>query len=262
MPRRRTTNRRLPVALLAVALLASACNGIYAGQGGDLDGDWVLTSGQGPEGPVDLPDGTRATLRVDGQEWGGQVCNHYFATAHVDGQEVTLSAIGATQMGCEQPLMDAERRYHAALAQVSRWEEAADVLRLTGPDTELVYQRAEPVPDADLVGTTWQLESLAHGVGPDGTVSQALGEETLHLDVDGTFFVRTGCNPGAGTYEVDGEVLRADLRDATDKRCGQAEEAQEEHVFAVLTGAPTVEVSGDRLVLTTDAGALHYRAAD
>ena len=126
----------------AVALAVGACGGVGAGGGGGgeaLEGTWTLASGHGPDGPVTVPDDAQATLVIDGDEWGGQLCNHYFANARVRGNEVTLTGIGGTEVGCAEPLMTAEQRYYAALADVTAWEIVEDRLRLTGPDTELVY---------------------------------------------------------------------------------------------------------------------------
>lgn len=252
------------VAVLAVIAAGCGDPGSIAGgaEPDTLDGDWVLTSGHGPDGEVPLGDQVTVTLQIDGAQWRGVVCNHYFADAEVRGAQVTVSGVGGTDMACDGPLMDAERIYWAALPEVTTWSITDDVLTLSGPEVSLVYERSPEVEAADLVGTTWHLEALVIGTGDDGTVSSVIGEQRLMLEDDGQLVAETGCNGVAGPYEVVGDRLVTGELIGTLMGCEDAVMRQETHIGRVLQAGPTIAIDGDRLTLTAedDGLGLVYRA--
>jgi heat shock protein HslJ len=75
-----------------------------------------------------------ATSRIGGQ--GG--CNRYFATARIEGDLLSVSAIGATKRLCPPAVMDQETRYFTALKQAQR-------ISLDGPYL-LIYSQASNQP--------------------------------------------------------------------------------------------------------------------
>ena len=64
-------------------------------------------------------------------------------------------------MACAQTLMDLESAYLAALGAVDEQHVNGVELVLTGADVRLVYEAEAEQEPAALVGTTWQLDSLA-----------------------------------------------------------------------------------------------------
>ena len=81
-------------------------------------------------------------------------------------------------------------------------------LVLTSDAGELRFTPVPPVPEAELVGTRWVLETVAQG----GTASAAVGEPAvLELREDGTATFSTGCQTMTGTWTTHGDsVILAD----------------------------------------------------
>lgn len=236
------------------------------------DGDWRLLEGVGPEGQLPIPDEASITLIVDGDSWGGTAaCNSYGATVTVDGDQVSISGLAATEMACaDVRLMDAEAAYLAALQAVDTIAHEADRLVLMGPGVTLAFGPVEPAAAASLVGTDWRLEALidASVAGDDDDTTSAAassvnGDAMLTVSDDGSVSGSTGCNRFMGDVEVDGSSWRAGPLAATRMACGDALTRQEQHVLGVLDGTATVDLDGDRLTLTdADGRGLVYRATD
>jgi heat shock protein HslJ len=68
-----------------------------------------------------------------------------------------------------------------------------------------------------------------------------------------------GCNQLSGAYSLDGTTLVVDNLASTQMGCNPARQAQDEWLAAVLTGRPTVALSGDDLTLTTAKDELRLR---
>jgi heat shock protein HslJ len=241
----------------AVSLLAAvaACGGTGTGSGGgDLDGTWRLVSGRDAGGSLpDLAD-RQVTLVVDGEQAGGvSACNHYGGRIEVDGETVSIGDLGGTEMGCEPDVMELEQRYLAALGAVERGERVDDELTLSGPDVALEYDLVPPEPDADLVGTTWLLESLVDGE----TASSTVPGGRLELTDDGTLTAETGCGEVAGTYRLEGDETVATLIDpepGPPTPCDELAAAQHRHMVDVLADGFTWQVDGTRLLVTSPEG--------
>ena len=256
--------------LVVVLVMATACARFGPGAGGsasprptgdplDLAGAWVLTRGEGPDGPIQVPDGWRVTLNFTGEdEFGGQACNFYGGTYNLGANgAVTLSAMSMTEMACEEPMMTVEAAYHAALTAVTHAARSGDELTLRGEGTELVFSLLPPVPDEALQGTRWRLESLIQG----DAVSSVQGDAWLILEADGTMTGSTGCRDLSGRYTVSGDQLTwTDLR--ADGECSADLETQDRHVLGVLD-QPIVAIEGNRLTLSRpDGTGLGYLAED
>jgi heat shock protein HslJ len=255
--------------LAAVAVVVAACAGDEARETAppdDLDDAWRFSHGSGPDGEIPVADDDhRPTLTIDGSDWGGQVCNHYSTNADVDGTDVTLDGVVATEMACVNGgIMESEAAYLDAFARVEGVEVVAERLVLRGDEVELVYEREEPEPDTPLTGTTWQLESLVPGDGPDAAVSSAADPAELRFDGDGTMTASTGCRELAGPYHLDMEQLDLTEVGIDDAECDDDHLVdQDEHVEATLLSGTAIrfEIEGDRLELTAPTGrGLHYRA--
>jgi putative lipoprotein len=81
--------------------------------------EWTLVS---IEGFGELPDNP-VTFSIDNEDRAGGrgPCNGYFGGARIDGEAISLSQIGATQMACEPARMKAERAYFDALGEVKAY---------------------------------------------------------------------------------------------------------------------------------------------
>ena len=253
-------------AALTIALLVSACGDFIDGGAppGELDGDWVLTAGAGPGGPVAPPPTHPVTLTIDGEQWGGTAaCNLYGGTADVTGDQVRVRELFQTEMACmDDGVMEAESAYLTALAAVTEFEVTAERLVLRGEDTELAFDRQPPVEDAALLGTRWEVVTLFEGDGPDGVASQAVGDASLNLTEDGVAEIATGCVDLSGRYVVEDGELRIIELPIPDLECPEPEASTHAHVVRVLLEPMDIEVDGGSLSLWgADGQGLGLRAA-
>ena len=252
----------LLAAAVSLHAAVAACGGTGTGSGGvDLDGTWRLVSGRDAEGSLPDLGGRQVTLVVDGEQVGGvSACNHYGGRIEVEGDTVSIGELGGTEMGCEPDVMDLEQRYLAGLGAVERGERAVDELTLSGSDVALEYEIVPPEPDADLVGTTWLLESLID----DETASSTVPGGRLGLTDDGTLTAETGCGEVSGTYRLEGDGTAVTLlgpEPGPSIPCDELAAAQHRHVVDVLADGFTWQVDGTRLLVTSPEGrGLEFRA--
>lgn len=271
------------VLLLAGAL--SACGGPSAvnteppGQGDAVallgEQTWELVEGEVDGAAVVVPDGHRVTLVLEqdrpdagqaeelvGAPVGGTAaCNGYGARAQVDGTDVRIGRLSATEMGCAPDVMAVESLYLDALTRVATGARDGDRLVLSGEDVTLAFAGRPPVPTEQLVGTTWLLSTLV-----DGEVAASVSGEPalLRLEADGTLTGSTGCRDLTGRYVVTGdEVLLTDLS-AGDRECPPELAEQDGHVVQVLGDGFRAEVDGSRLTLssTGDVGLVYVARPD
>lgn len=243
------------------------------------EGSWALADA---EPAIEVPADARITLSVepDGTDWqvgGTSACNSYGGSVVTDGDRWRGEGFGMTEMACEEARMAAEQAYLDALLAVEAWARpSADELVLTGPGVELRFADLAPVPTADLTDTTWLLDGLTAGAGPQATVTSTVAdaeEATLHLAADGTMTASTGCRTFSGEWiETGDEVLLTTFGQRDDSpnvaadgttTCPPAVVAQEDHVLSVLGDGFRAEVEGSRLtLLSRDGLGLTYRTTD
>ncbi len=155
-------------------------------------GDWVLTGGSidGEDAPV-LPD-HRITMTITGSQISGSAaCNGY-------GGEITMGADGLHLDDLAQTAWPAwtrrqwprrPRTWRPWCGSVRSCRDG-DELVARGDGVELRFAGLAPPPTAELVGTTWVLETVLVG----DVAASPMGEPaTLELNEDGTFTGSTGC---------------------------------------------------------------------
>ena len=245
---------KLSILLVVLTLLAAACGSEdpTGSPASTPDGDWVLTGG------VALVDGFPITMSIDGDQVSGRAaCNSYFGTVTIDANRLTIGELGATEMGCEPAVMDAEAAFIAALLEVTAFDRNGDLLTLSGPGIDLSFEPVVPVPTAALIGTTWVLDTLVEGE----TVSTPAGNPAmLLLAEDGTLSASTGCRTLVGTWFESGGVIVVPTLSA-EGECPAELWKQDSQVVTVIGDEFRVAVDGDRLTLTSMGGdGLGYRA--
>jgi heat shock protein HslJ len=225
----------------------------------DAGGDWIMTAGTADGLPIPMVDGSRITLTIEGNTVSGQsACNQYFGELTVVDGIVRVGGLGGTEMACAEPVMASEAAYLKALGAVSGARMDDTVLVLLGPGVELRYDPLEPPPTAELIDTTWILDSLVQG----DAVASTIGEPaTLRLNADGSLEGSTGCRELTGSY-----VVRADeivfTEFAAEGECAGGPADQDSHVVDVLGDGFTVTIDGQQLTLTGNGGrGLIYGAA-
>lgn len=251
--------RGLAVSTVLLVLLA-ACGGGAATSPGttdiaapiDPDGDWELVEG------TPIVAGFPITLAISGGEVSGRAaCNSYFGVAAFDGTTATFGEFGATAMGCEPEVMAAESAFLTALGMVEGFAVTTDDLTLSTPLGDLIFRRVEPVPTADLVGTTWVLETLVEG---DAASSVGGDPATLLLSADGTLTGSTGCRTLTGTWIDSGGVIVVPTL-AAEGECPDDLSSQDSLVTTVVGDEFRTVVDGNVLSLTSMGGdALVYRS--
>jgi heat shock protein HslJ len=83
-----------------------------------LEGDWNVTGyNTGTEAVTSPITGTTltATFTADGHVGGNAGCNSYTGSYTLDGTSLTVGPLATTMMACDQPIMDQEAKFLAAL---------------------------------------------------------------------------------------------------------------------------------------------------
>ena len=243
------------LSLVVVGVLASACGKPGTDPGGPGDdlgaylGTWELAEGSGPRGQISLPPDGRITLLIEVDSIGGIAACNMYGTGDftIDGHDLdTRAGVSLTEMACSEDLMAAESAYIDAFVDADRIDRDGDTLTLSGPQVELTYGFVPPPPTADLIGTTWVLESLLLGSGADAVATSAEPAE-LRLEEDGTVTGTTGCRRLEGTWRQNGdEIVFPSL--AADGECPETLSQQDGYVVSIGDGF-TFEVEGDTLTI-------------
>ena len=227
----------------------------------DWDGAWVLTSGTYDGRQLALLDTHPVTLVLDGHEaFGVSACNQYGGTVVSVADGVSFGQFSSTDMACmPRAAMDLEQDYLTALAGITEADRDGDSLLLSGSGATLTFSFEPPPPTADLLGTTWALESLITG----DAASSAAGRPTLLLRADGSFSGSTGCRTFEGTWIERGAQLDFNEFRMGDGTCSSALTPQDSHVVVVLGDGFTAAVDGPTLTASDpDGNGLVYRARE
>lgn len=222
------------------------------GDAASIDGPWRLVSGIVDGSDVAMVAGWDVTLTVDGtQLWGTAACNGYGGTVDAAGGGFAVDELGWTEMGCEPAVMELEQSFLLSLPGIDAHAVVDDMLTITGPDAEWVFEREAPVPDADIVGTTWVLDTHLDGDAATNTPMMELATLTLHED--GTFTGSTSCRPLVGEWIATGATLQfpsfTAIDDPTAGVCAPESERLDGLIISVLESGVTVEVDASRMTL-------------
>ncbi|HET8778216.1 MAG TPA: META domain-containing protein, partial [Candidatus Limnocylindria bacterium] len=153
-----------------------------------------------------------------------------------------------------------EAAYTAALSAISEIGRDGDELVMVGPDVELRFVALPPPPTAELVDTTWVLETVFIG----DVAASVVGERaTLELRSDGTFSGSTGCRSFTGTWVEQGEHIADTSMRMEGPDCPADLVSQDSSVVSVVGDGFVPTIDGDLLTLTDPGGAgLVYRAEE
>lgn len=213
----------------------------------DSSGSWELTEGTVDAEAIPLVDGFPITLLVTADGVGGRAsCNSYFGSYDIDGSKIGFSELGQTEMACSPTeTMDAERLYLGALTRAESFAIDGDTLRIEGQGVLLRYELLPPVPESELLGTVWMLDSL---VSSDAVSSVSGEPATLELFTDGSMIGSTGCRSLTGSYVIAGaEVVMTEM--SANGECPDDLAAQDNHVVSVLGDGFRVGIEGGTLTL-------------
>jgi heat shock protein HslJ len=251
------------LSMILLAALAAGCGTVTpspAASGGDPQGSWVLVSGGTGAGEIPIVADHPITLTIDGASIGGSAaCNGYGGRLEPTGEGIEIRDLAWTLMACiPDEVMAAEAAYTQALPAVRVIRRDGEQLVLEGVGVELRFDPLAAPPTAELVDTTWTLDTLV-----DGDVASApLGEPaTLELRSDGTFSGTTGCRPFDGTWIENGEQLSATTFAMGDVACPAELTDQDSHVVSVIGDGFVPSIEDGRLTLSDPGGIrLVYRS--
>ena len=252
--------------LLLLILLATGCSTVgpspSPGNVGDPQGSWVLVSGATGEGEIPLVADHPITLTIDGASVGGTAaCNGYGGRIEPTAAGIEIRDLAWTAVACmPDEVMAAEAAYTQALPAVRAIRVDAEQLVLEGVGFELRFERLPEPPTAELIDTTWTLETIVNGE----VATAPMGEPaTLELRADGTFTGSTGCRPFDGQWIEQGERLLATTFAMGDVACPAELADQDGHVVSVIGDGFIPSIDGGRLTLTDPGGmGLVYRSAE
>jgi heat shock protein HslJ len=227
----------------------------------DPQGTWRLVSGSADGREIPVIDDHPVTLTIEGSEIGGTAaCNHYGGRLTVTGGRLQIGELAMTAMGCEEPAMAAETAYMGALAVVDAIGADGEALVLRGPGVELRFEALPPPPTAELVDTTWVLDTVFVG---DVAASPIGQRASLELSSDGTFTGSTGCRTFSGGWVKQGEQIIAPSWALDQTECSAEVSQQDAHVVSVIGDGFIPTIEGQLLTLTDPGGVgLVYRAEE
>lgn len=247
------------LALIAVALLVTACSSANAGDetadgsGGELGAtQWVLRSYDVNGTLTVVPD----TLFVDANFISNRVsgtagCNQYDALYRTGGRMLTVGFMTTTARICDDASNALEQAYIANLTTSRFYNVNGRTLTIRNGNLQviLVYDAA---PNNPLLGD-WLILSYNNGQGavttpvPDSNPTATFGLRRL----SGT----TGCNSFQGDYTLNGDAIVIGPLARTQMACPDALMAQEQAIVTAFQGVGRVVYRGSQVDLDNLTGA-------
>ena len=209
-----------------------------------------------------LPDGVVATalftpadsLAAQGQEstvTGGSGCNNFFGQYSVSGDTFTAGPFGATQMMCDEPVMQAEQAFLAGLEGAQGYQIVLNQLTVTTASGSLLFY-ADRMP---LEGPLWTLTSL----GPVDNPHSPAAESAFTASFDRQFGLPsgvksggTGCNDYTATYYSNPNEIKVNLPQTTQNPCSALLTEAEQGYFLGLNAAREYRILGNELYVYYD----------
>ena len=233
-----------------IAVLVSACLGSDFAD--SVEGSWQMTSGTLDGEEIPILDSHPITMVIEGNQISGTAsCNGYSGTFDLDGSEITIGPLATTQMACfPEETMQAETMFGEAMTRVETVT-LDDELTLSGDGVELVFVALQPVPDAELTNTVWQLDGL---ISHDAVSTPVLGTNaTIEFFTDGSMLGDTGCRPFSGQYTISGDEVTVTGITSDGQECEPDVAAQDELFLAVIESGFRFEIEGINLTTWSES---------
>lgn len=202
------------------------------------------------------------TFNRDGSLAANAGCNSMGGTWSLDGTTLRIEIGQMTEMGCPDDRVAQDDWLIDWLASGLTATIEGDGLILMGQGVTItLLERELADPDRPLEGTTWVLDGIQLGAGDEGVVSSVPGgvRATVRLDGD-QLAVDTGCNTGAASAAVEGDMLRIGPLALTKRGCERDRAEVERSMTELLQGAVRVEIDGPALRLIGPDGGLTFLA--
>jgi heat shock protein HslJ len=225
-------------------------------------GAWELVSATVDDRALELLDDHPITAVVDASSIRGRsACNEYGGRIELSGDGIRIGELGGTAMGCvPEEVMALEQAYLAALGRVRAIDVLDGQLALRGDGVDLRFDRLPEPPVAELLDTTWVLETMFVG----DVANPPAGEPaTLELRSDGTFRGSTGCRTFTGRWVEFGAQINAPDFAMGEIDCPADLQEQDSHVVSVIGDGFVPSIEGDLLTLQDPGGVgLVFRSVD
>lgn len=114
--------------------------------------------------------------------------------------------------------------------------------------TDSIIGELEPISADNITNVEWQWTSFLDSDSPDNPVTVSSPENyTLAFFADGTYYFKSDCNSGSGTYTLEGNRLILDLPVSTLVDCGP--ESMDGEYTSLLPTVEAVALEDGQLVL-------------
>jgi heat shock protein HslJ len=225
----------------------------------DPVGAWELASGTIDGVPLPIQDAHPITAVIDGSRISGRsACNEYGGRIDPVSGGIVIGELSGTDMACApDEVMALESAYLAALRRVRSVSVVEGQLAMRGDGVDLRLDPQPEPPVAELVGTSWVLETIFVG---DIASPPAGDRATLELRSDGTFSGGTGCRTFTGRWIEDGAQIRTPELRMGEMECPAELASQDSHIVSVIGDGFVPRIEGDLLTLVDPGGVgLVYR---
>lgn len=234
-----------------IAVLVSACLGSDFAD--SVEGSWQMTAGTVDGAEIPLLDSHPITMVIEGNQISGTAsCNGYSGVFDLNGSQVTIGALAMTEMACfPEETMQAEALFGEAMTRVETVT-LDEELTLSGEGVELVFEALQPLPDAELTNTVWQLDGL---ISNEAVSTPVLGTNaTIEFFTDGSIVGDTGCRPFSGQYTISGDDVTVTGISSDGHECEPDVADQDELFLTVIGDRFRAEIEGNRLTASSQGG--------
>lgn len=236
-------------------------------RGGEVDGETLRL----------LDDRPIRFFHQDGEIGGQSTCNSYGGVLDPDPDaggpvvvDVSATAAACTDDGggaddsLDNPVMRLEVAYLGALGRATSLEVDGDELRLVGPSSSLVFERARPrgggsepdeVSPAPSTDGSWWLED-GHVDGRPIEVPN--GVRVLLALQDAQVTGQVGCNGYAASPVLDGRAIDLGPLDTTGEICNEREADLQAMYLDALSRVDSISRDEGRLTLAGDGAKLTF----
>lgn len=222
---------------------------------------YVLILGEVDGTSIPIESGLAPSLVIGGDRWNGRIgCALYEVTAAIGGEgQLDLSDIGLFTDGCPDGVIDpAGDLFIAALGRAVVLTSSNELLRLSGPDVDLLFERPDttpPLPTEGLAGSFILQSGILDG---DSLVVLTDSEPTLVIDGN-DWTGQAPCNDYGSTVDVRNSDLTVGEVSRTMAGCFPDEiMVSEEQYIAAFQRTTRFDLDDDVLVLNGDGVELTF----
>lgn len=188
---------------------------------------------------------------VDGQASGVAGCNNYFSAYTQDGNALSFTGLGQTEMACmETERMERENQFLEMLANTGRFTVNGNTLTFLHQDGNfptLVFTDASTTIVTELDGTSWTLAGIL--VGGDAMTTTEYDQDITINFTNGEVNGSGGCNSYFSSYTTNGETLTIDLIGSTMMACDEDRMNRETEFLTALGNIGRFAIADNQLTL-------------